>query len=596
MYLRTLEIWRRLRRPAWTTVGAVLITLYGALLRLDSYTGKYGTLDHPAWARVATHDVAPLAARLRPPGVAWKYDPNPYVGGDPINYLRYAREMTAFYQPHVREPVFLELTRFGLWTVDGQDAGVSVASAIGSLAVIIATFLLGRALVSPAGGLIAALVMAIEFEEITWSVDGWRDDTFAAAFILTAWALVRLRDRPDTINACLVGVIGGLACLTRITALSFIVPALLWITLDGRGERRLRDTRAALALALVIAVVAPFLISCAIATGDPFFAINYHTIYYRAAENLAVSEPMTVGGYIKQKFASHPIATLDIASVGLFVRPFVTKWIGLDVWTVALAPVLWCSSLVGLALWPFTARGRLMLVVLLSSLVPYAFTWNVGGGGQWRFTMHVYSLYVVAAVHAWAALSRPWWRAPAPGLIKRAAAVTTLALAGVLAYVALPWFVAREAIAGREAVNVETGSRDWIFYRSGWTPARREGAASVRVSLDEQTTVHFPLPEKRSYDIVLRFDPAAPDTQRRVTILLNRQMLGTVLTSFNADRVGSYRLRLPEAAVRAGDNALTLVPDTRVAAATAGDRFDWIDPKTLVGVRFWYLRVLELTP
>ena len=588
-----MRTWKRLRRPAWTTIGALLIIIYGALLRLDSFTGKYGTLDHPAWARVATHDVAPLAARLRPSGVAWKRDFNPYVGGDPINYLRYAREMTAFYQPHVREPVFLELTRFGLWTVDGQDAGISVASAIGSLAVIVATFLLGRVLVSPLAGLIAALIMAIEFEAVSWGVDGWRDDTFAAAFVFSAWALVRLRDRPNTLNACLAGVIGGLACLTRITALSFIVPALVWMVLDGRDGQRPRAAGAALALGLALAVVAPFLISCAIATGDPFYAINYHTVYYRASEGLAIDQSMSVGAYIRQKFASHPVATLDIFSVGLFVRPFAEKWIGLDVWTPRLAPVLWLSSLIGLALWPFNPRGRLMLVLVISSLLPYAFTWNVGGGGQWRFTMHVYSLYIVAAVNAWVALARPWWRAPARGLVTRAAAVAAVALAGVLAYVALPWFVAREAIVRREAANIEAGSRDWVFYRRGWTPPRQEGAVPVRVSLDEQTTMHFPLPAKRSYDVVLRFDPVAPDTQRRVTILLNRQMLGTLLTSFNPDRVGSYRLRLPEASVRAGDNALTLVPDTRVTAAAAGPRFAWLDPDTRLGLRFWYLRVLE---
>jgi hypothetical protein len=517
----------------------------------------------------------------------------PYVGGDPINYLRYAREMTAFYQPHVREPVFLELTRFGLWTMDGQDAGISVASAIGSLLVVIATFLLGRALLSPIAGLIAAAIMTIEYEAISWSVDGWRDDTFAAMFVLSAWTLVRLRARPTTLNAILAGVIGGLACLTRITAVSFIVPALIWIALDGRDERRQRMTCVALAFALTAAILAPFLVSCAIGTGDPLFAINYHTVYYRASEGQPIGEPMTAGTYIRQKFASHPIATTDIAAVGLFVRPFVTKWIGLDVWTPLLTTLLWWSSLAGLAMWPFSPRGRLMLVILLSSLLPYAFTWNIGGGGQWRFTMHVYAIYVVAAVHAWVALGRPWWRAPVRGLVTRAAVAGTVAAAGVIAYVSLPWFVAREAVAGHEAVNVEAGSRDWIFYRRGWTPPRSEGAVHIRVSLDEQTTVHFPLTEKRSYDVALRFDPAAPDMQRRVTILLNRQLLGTVLTSFNPERVGSYRLRLPDAAVRVGDNALTLVPDTRVRAAAAGPRFAWLDPDTAVGVRFWYLRVLE---
>ena len=53
-------------RPAAATVAALLITLYGGLLRLDAFTGKYGTLDRPGWARFMTHDVAPLARELRP--------------------------------------------------------------------------------------------------------------------------------------------------------------------------------------------------------------------------------------------------------------------------------------------------------------------------------------------------------------------------------------------------------------------------------------------------------------------------------------------------------------------------------------------------
>ncbi|CAN5661161.1 hypothetical protein BH18ACI5_BH18ACI5_00730 [soil metagenome] len=40
---------------------ALLITVYGGLLRLDAFTGKNGTFDHPAWARIVTQDLAPSA-------------------------------------------------------------------------------------------------------------------------------------------------------------------------------------------------------------------------------------------------------------------------------------------------------------------------------------------------------------------------------------------------------------------------------------------------------------------------------------------------------------------------------------------------------
>ena len=584
---------RRWPRPSWATVIALLITLYGALLRLDAFTAKYGTLDHPAWARLATERIAPAAHHLRPSTVVWGREARPYVGGDPITYLRFGREMTSFYQPGVREPVFLALTKASLWALDDQDAGVSLASAIGSVAVIFATFLLGAAVASPLVGLGAALIMAIEFEAITWSVDGWRDDTFSAAFVFAAWALVRLHKRPSFASAVTAGLLCGVACLTRITALSFVVPALAWVAIAGRGERRHRLGNTGLALGLLTAVVGPYLLSCAIATGDPFISINYHTKYYRYSEGLSIAQPMSAGEYVRQKFAQHPIATIDVGSTGLIVRPFVTKWNGLDPWLPWLHTLLWWSALVGMAIWIFTPRGRLLILILLTSLLPYAFTWNIGGGGQWRFTMHVYSVYAVAAIDAW------WMVLSSDGLRFvprhrwRIAAAGALAAIAVLVYAALPWYVAREAIARGEAVNIETGTRDTVFYRRGWSALRQDGAVTTRVSQKPQTALHFPLPAVKPYEIVLRFDPVAPDVQQRVTVLFNRQLLGTLKLSWDPDRIGSYRVSLPIAWTRAGDNEITLVPDALVAASAGGPRYAWLDPAEKLGIRMWYLRVLD---
>src|SRR5688572_25607910 len=64
---------------------ALLLSLYGGLLRLDAFVGKYGRLDHPSWARILTHDVAPVGASLRPSSITWTPETRPYVGGDPIN-------------------------------------------------------------------------------------------------------------------------------------------------------------------------------------------------------------------------------------------------------------------------------------------------------------------------------------------------------------------------------------------------------------------------------------------------------------------------------------------------------------------------------
>jgi hypothetical protein len=71
----------------------VVITLYGALLRFDVFVQRYGVLDHPAWARVLTQDLVPVASGLHPSRYRWYRVDRPYLGGDPINYLKFAREM-----------------------------------------------------------------------------------------------------------------------------------------------------------------------------------------------------------------------------------------------------------------------------------------------------------------------------------------------------------------------------------------------------------------------------------------------------------------------------------------------------------------------
>ena len=377
---------------------AVVVTAYGGLLRLDAFVQKYGPVDRPSWAHVLTHKAAPLAVFLHPSAYRWPAD-KPYVGGDPINYLKYAREMRNFYQAHVREPMFLALTRGFLWLLSDQDAAVSFASVTGSMLAIFATYLLGAAGLSRAAGLVAALILAVEFELISWSVEGWRDDLFMAMVVLSAWAFVRCRRDPSLAYAALLGVTTAGACLTRITALAFVLPGLGWLVLDGDVAARRRRMNAAAIAAFVLSVlVAPYLISCAIATGDPFYAIDYHTKFYRYGEGLPSEQPMSAAAYVSSKIAGRPIATFDTAVTGLFVHPFVIKWRGLGAWIHGIGGLLSWLAIGGLLAWPFFAEGRMLLVILFGSLLPYVLTWNVPGGAEWRFTMHAYPFYVLAAL------------------------------------------------------------------------------------------------------------------------------------------------------------------------------------------------------
>lgn len=589
------------RARAAAIAAACLVVLLAALLRLDAFVGKYGALDHPAWARVATRDIAPLAARLRPATLNWPPERNPYVGGDPINYLKRGREMGSFYEGNGREPGFPFLTRLGLWLLDGQDAAVSLASGIGSVLAVLAAYLLAGALASRAAGVAAALLMAIELEAVTWAPDGWRDDTFAALVALSAWALIRLHQRPSHRRALVAGLCFGAACLTRITAVAFILPGCAWCALDG--ARDLRGPRAkAVGAALLVAalLVAPYLINCARATGDPLYALNYHTTYYRYAEGLDTATPMTASAYLREKLAARPIAMLDKGFIGVFVHPFASQWHGWDRWSPRIGQAASALAAAGVALLLFVPQGRLLLVILLTSMLPYAFTWDVGSGRAWRFTMHVLPLYLSAAAVAAATMTtmlagmRRGLPRPSRGAVARVAGqlalVASLAFAGTALYYGLPWLVVREGVAAAAATSIETGGRDLLFYRAGWSPPHHDGIWT-RVSVSPWGVIRFPLVARRAYDLVLRLDPVAPEANQRVRLRLNQHPIGSFELTWSPERVGSYRLRLPADAVRAGSNELVLIPDPVVEAPSAGPRFAWLGSTSRIGVRVWYVRI-----
>jgi len=581
----------------------VLVAMvYGGLLRFDVMVERYGTLDHPSWARVLTHQLAPLVRRLHPARFHWYRVDHPYVGGDPINYIKYAREMRSFYQAHVREPIFLALTRTYLWLLDDQDVAVSFASLTGSIITIIAAYLLGTAMVSRAAGVVLAFIIALEYDLISWSADGWRDDVFMATVTFSAWAFVRCQRDPSRRNAVFLGAATATACLTRITALSFAVPAFAWLMVDDGGQSRMQRARMALAAALICGViVAPYLVNCTIATGDPLYAINYHTIYYRSGEGLPAEKPMSAVSYMNAKIHARPMTSLDTAITGLFVQPFRVKWTGLDGWISGARTALSWLSILGMLRWIFRPEGRMLLVILIGSLIPYALTWNVAGGGEWRFTMHTYPLYLTAsmsgAAFCWRLALDFWRRAqrrdfaiPRTELIR--AGVLALVIAVVIAmYTALPWFVVRETIAARSDVSVVTGWRDETFFGAGWSRPYADGP-TFRVSRAEHAVVRIPLPERRPYQIVLRLDPVAPERQHRAVVLLNRQLLATLILTWSPDRVGSYPLVLPADKVRVGANELTIVPDMLVPARSAGTRVVNQDSDDHLGIRLWYVRVL----
>ena len=586
-----------MRRTAKAAV-IVLIVAYGALLRLAAITETFGAVENPRW--VAGLQQAAAAPAWRPAALRWeptqlfphRDGPPTRYRSDPYTYLQYAREMRNFYAAHRREPLFPFTTKVFLWVLGNDDVAVSFASAFFSVLAIWATYKLGSIAFGYWTGAGAALLVAVEYDLITSGIQGWRDDAFTSAVLVTSIALLAVRRRPEWRSAVALGLAAAAACLIRITSLSFIVPAVLTVALAGRQQRRERLRGCVLAAAIAAALVAPFLANCWRVYGDPLYSINVHASVYQETEGQAGDASLTAREYLRARMKNEPVRTIDTVLYGLTVYPFANKWTGFDRWIRSAGWWLALSALVGLLLFVTTAEGRILIVVAVTSLVPYAATWKLIS--DWRFTEHVYPIFLIAATAGVAGIVRGLRmiraRTPVPaGEIRMRAAW----LAGAAACVVVAWYlmtrmfpvaIVEESIRAGQPGLIMALDRDSAFFPHEWTPGPTD-SLPTRVAPGWRAEIRVPFPVSAAYEVLLRVNPsAAPirsDEQvNRIDFWLNGRQVGSCEPGSAADRFGACQLNIPADAVRPGMNHIVLATDQS-------------QPR---GFRIWYMRVQLARP
>jgi hypothetical protein len=426
---------------------------------------------------------------------------------------------------------------------------------------------------------------------------------------LMAWAFLRLAQDPSGRRALVAGTVAGITCLTRLTALIPVVCGLAWMVVEAPPERRRKMTLAAgVSLLTAGLLVAPFLISCAREWGDPFYAVNYYTKYYRFVEGLSPSVNESALHFMGRNLVGRPFQTIDTVSGGLFSWPFVEKWQGFQRWSEPLTLLLKGSAACGLVLLFWSATGRILLVLVISSLIPYCLTWVLGGGGAWRFHEHTYPVYLIAAFHflqqavraAAAFVRRPSLTMPdlTARTVLRGAALVTAGVLIWIAYLVLPFFVQRETLARGEPITIDARTRHRWFLIGAWSEAHTTGNVTIRAAREPHVGMRALLPRRMDYQLTLRLDPIsaidAPEL-KKVALFVNGQALQNLDLTYDAARVGTYRLRIPEQMTRNGLNRIDLLASRTVAAASAGTEFAWLDRREPVAFRFWYFRLEPLS-
>ena len=576
------------RRGARIALLAIVVA-YGTLLRLDALTLTYGVVERPSWLRSLQSSRGPESV-IRPSGFRWQRWEGRYIS-DPFTYLKYAREMRSFYAAHGREPLYPLATKISLWFLGDQDIAVSFTSMFFSVLSILGTFLLGYLAFSYWVGLGAAAAMAIEYDVVTWGVGGWRDDAFTAAVVFCTCAMLRYARRGSAGAAVALGAIAGIACLVRVTSLSFLLPGLVWAVTTVKGPWAVRARHAALMVLTAGLIAAPYFVNCWRTYGDPFLAIDIHTAVYRETEGESgATRSQSAAQYVTSKFRSRPWQSVDTAVLGLTEYPFTNKWFGFGPWHSKLGKLLSWSAVIGLFLFVGSREGRLLLIVLTASLVPYMVTWRLIH--DWRFTLHAYPFFLTAAAHAIATAARvvrpQWLKARVSGIKPSTVAGWTAAalIVGTGVWIVqriLPGVVAKESLRHDEAVLVLAGSRDAAFFVRGWGPPETAGNVTARMTELLGGTMWLPLPEMRDYRLTIRLDPfplpfnADPEGLPWVHVAMNGQLVRVLDTTWNPERVGAYTVVVPRRYLNAHRNLLELSALTKRARRAR--------------VRLWYVQI-----
>lgn len=594
----TMTAW--LRATARATPWLLLIVVgYGALLRFEAFHRAYGPLAGGPRLLAVQQTAADLAAHVRPSSIDWPRASMPYRH-DAKSYLDSARAMEHFYdfyEARLREPLFVFSTKVGLWLTGGQDIAVSLVSSIFGLLLVPATYVLGRSLGGVVVGLLAALLVAIEPQLIETGVRGYRDDLFSLLTVLFALACLGLYRRPSWTTAVLAGTIGAGACLTRITALTLVLPGLAAVVAcGGRARRRETAGPAVVAGGLVALLIAPFLVNCWITFGDPLYAIDWHSAFYERRSNVEkTGEPGAVD-FLWRQFAAAPLVTIDSALRGVTHHPWANKWTELGRhWGGALASALKWLCLAGLLMWLWFTEGRLVLAVLAGSMVPFVFTWEAFTA--WRFTQHTYPFYMAAAAFAavrpirWGiALARnghSWW-ADLRGVFGRALLTMGVVLSFFAVVALLPPLIVYQQLTHGQAASVGGDQRTifmlpreaFFFAGNGWSGPQTEGNITFHEPGGERGRLRVPMSANYAYRCLVRLEPMPPGGGPGVVELRLNEWSGRMSLERVPDGLPRYWVTIPQGVAKTGVNRLELV-----APGRSGPAF-----------RFWFVRFFPLSP
>lgn len=367
----------------WVPVSAAaIIVAYGCFLRFDAFLVHSGNA-----AQSSFQHWVPSYGVFHPASA-----PDDPYRADVRSYLERAESFTwsSFYAPSFREPFYIALCMPFL-ALAGGEVGILIQSLFFSCAALILFGWVAARL----HGLWWATLLLVPVALHEWLIleapSGYRMSAYSF-FLLATTAAMFLT--PTTRRGALVsGVLAGMLCLIRLSAVSVVAPLLVLRVWSLTHRERL--SYSGNVVAVLVALVGPFLASNAWTHGDPFYSISFHTEFWMRAEGIGVDASQGAVSWTRYFTDFGRAGELVKGSLlGMSTLPLKTFWNGLRLFPIMDGAVL-LFGFVGLVASLFSER-RFITAAYLTHLVPFAYIQNFPSGQMPRFVMPSYFFMVLA--------------------------------------------------------------------------------------------------------------------------------------------------------------------------------------------------------
>jgi 4-amino-4-deoxy-L-arabinose transferase-like glycosyltransferase len=226
---------------------------------------------------------------------------------DAITYRAIALKSSSFYDSNIREPLFVFLIKIYTRLFGTEYVILRYLTVFLSILSILLIYKAGKELFdSELIGLLSAFFTGVNSYLIFMSVRLLRLELFIITMLLLFYILFIYSEK-NNIRYFLMGILGGLVCLTRITSFAFVIPFIIFIY----WRDKLSYVKMIIPVLIINVMVIPHFINNKKTFGSYTHSVDIHAKWYRNQEFKNKPGFPTSKELEKNSYTGRPITSLE---------------------------------------------------------------------------------------------------------------------------------------------------------------------------------------------------------------------------------------------------------------------------------------------